>query len=127
MARRQEIDSHDRETDITPDLFMERRNRFDKDRMELAEQDYNAGMSIKELCATHGISKSSFYYWLSKHGKVQPKLDDRISALKSENTKLRLLLANRVLEIIFAEGKASLGTRQLEKLLGLESKDGESS
>lgn len=106
---------------------MERRNRFDKDRMELAEQDYNAGMSIKEICAVHGISKSSFYYWLSKHGKVQPKLDDRIFALKSENTKLRLLLANRVLEIIFAEGKASLGTRQLEKLLGLESKDGETS
>jgi putative transposase len=106
---------------------MEKRNRFNKEIMEGAERDYNAGMSIKELCAVHGISKSSFYYWLSKHGEAQPKLDDRIASLKSENTKLRQLLANRVLEIIFAEGKTTLGTRQLQRLLGLQNKDSESS
>lgn len=103
---------------------MEKRNRFNKATMERAQIDYNAGMSIKELCSIHGISKSSFYYWLSKHAESQPKLDDRLASLKAENIKLRQLLANRVLEILFAEGEASLETRKLREQLGMPTKDG---
>lgn len=99
---------------------MERKQRFDPDKMELVLRDYKAGKKIKELCQTHDISKSTFYYWLSKHGEANPNQDERMKALKTENAQLRRLLTDRILNTILERGLAALGPEEFERLLRVD-------
>jgi putative transposase len=62
----------------------------------LGEAD--AGLPIKELCRRHGFSEASYYLWRSKFGGMSVSDAKRLKALEAENTRLKKLLAESVLE-----------------------------
>lgn len=58
----------------------------------------DAGMAVKELCRRHGFSEASYYLWRSKFGGMTVSDAKRLKALEIENTRLKKLLADALLE-----------------------------
>jgi putative transposase len=61
-------------------------------------KEVDAGVPVKELCRRHGFSESSYYLWRSKFGGMDVSDAKRLKALESENTRLKKLLAEALLE-----------------------------
>ena len=57
-----------------------------------------AGLTIKELCRKHGFSEASYYLWRSKFGGMSVSDAKRLKELETENTRLKKLLAESILE-----------------------------
>jgi putative transposase len=61
-----------------------------------AEQE--AGASVAELCRKHGMSSATFYAWKAKYGGMDLSEARRLKALEEENTKLKRLYADAMLD-----------------------------
>jgi len=61
-------------------------------------REAEAGLPIKELCRSHGFSEASFYLWRSKFGGMNVSDAKRLKELEAENTRLKRMLANSLLE-----------------------------
>lgn len=57
-----------------------------------------AGVGIKDLCRKHGFSEGSYYLWRSKFGGMSVSDAKRLKELEIENTRLKKLLADALLE-----------------------------
>lgn len=84
------------------------RNRSVAEKMEILQDGKDLG--IAGACRKHGITASMYYRWeakvkaggpagLSAKRKSADPEAKRISALEDENRRLRLLLADKMLEI----------------------------
>ena len=62
-------------------------------------REAEAGMPVKELCRRHGFSEASYYLWRSKFGGMSVPDAKRLKELEVENTRLKRLLAESMLEI----------------------------
>ena len=61
-------------------------------------REAEAGLPIKELCRKHGFSEASYYLWRSKFGGMSVSDTKRLKELETENTRLKKLLAESILE-----------------------------
>jgi putative transposase len=61
-------------------------------------READAGGSIKDLCRKHGSSEASYYLWRSKFGGMSVSDAKRLKELEIENTRLKKLLADSLLE-----------------------------
>ena len=61
-------------------------------------RDGEAGIAVKDLCRKHGFSEASYYLWKSKFGGMSVPDAKRLKELETENTRLKKLLAESVLE-----------------------------
>ena len=55
-------------------------------------------MPIKDLCRRHGFSEASYYLWSGKFGSMNVSGARRLKTLEAENTRLKKLLAEAMLE-----------------------------
>ena len=62
----------------------------------LREQE--AGAKTADVCRRHGISSATFYAWKAKYGGMDVSEARRLKALEDENTKLKKLLADAMLD-----------------------------
>jgi putative transposase len=62
-------------------------------------READAGLPVKELCRKHGLSEPSYYACKAKFGGMSVSDAQRLKTLEAENTKLKKLLANSMLEI----------------------------
>ena len=53
---------------------------------------------MKDLCRKHGFSEASYYLWRSKFGGMSGSDAKRLKELEVENTRLKKLLAESLLE-----------------------------
>ena len=60
-------------------------------------RDAEAGVAVKDLCRKHGFSEASYYLWRSKFGRSVSDAK-RLKELETENTRLKKLLAESLLE-----------------------------
>jgi putative transposase len=56
-------------------------------------------LAVKELCRRHGFSEASYYLWRSKFGGMTVPEAKRLREMETENTRLKKLLAESMLEI----------------------------
>jgi putative transposase len=56
-----------------------------------------AGTPIKEFCRKHGFSDAPFYLWRKKYGGMSVSEAKRLHELEAENTKLKRLTAESML------------------------------
>ena len=61
-------------------------------------READAGIPVKELCRKHGFSDASYYLWRSKFGGMSVSDAKRLKELEIENTRLKKLLADALLE-----------------------------
>ena len=61
-------------------------------------READAGVPIVELCRRHGFSEASFYLWRNKFGGMSVSDAKQLKELEGENTRLKRLLANAMLE-----------------------------
>jgi putative transposase len=54
---------------------------------------------VKELCRKHGFSDATFYKWRSRLGGMDASEARRLRELESEDTNLKELLADAMLDI----------------------------
>ena len=61
-------------------------------------READAGVAVKDLCRKHGFSEGSYYVWRSKFGGMSVSDAKRLKELEVENTRLKKLLADSLLE-----------------------------
>jgi putative transposase len=74
------------------------KKRFSEEQIIAFLKEADRGVAAKELCRRHGLSQASYYVWRSKHGGIDVSDAKRLKALKKENTRLKKLLAESMLE-----------------------------
>lgn len=61
-------------------------------------REAEAGISARELCRKHTISDATFYTWRKKFGRMEVPEIKRLKSLEEENTRLKKLLAEAMLD-----------------------------
>jgi putative transposase len=74
------------------------KKRFTEEQIIGFLRETEAGLPIKELCRRHGFSEASYYLWRSKFGGMSVSDAKRLKELETENTRLKKLLAEAMLE-----------------------------
>ena len=75
-----------------------RRSRFSEEQIIGILRDQEAGMATAEVCRKHGISQPTFYAWKAKFGGMSVSDAKRLRQLEAENTRLKKLLAEAMLD-----------------------------
>jgi putative transposase len=74
------------------------RSRFTEEQIIAVLREHEAGAKAGDLCRKHGMSEATLYNWKSKFGGMDVPDARRLKALDDENTKLKKLLAESVLD-----------------------------
>ena len=74
------------------------KKRFTEEQIIGFLQEAESGLPVAELCRRHGFSDASFYLWRNKFGGMNVSDAKRLKELEAENTLLKRLLAETLLE-----------------------------
>ena len=75
-----------------------RKSRFSETQIISMIKEQEAGMPTAEVCRKHGLSPNTFYKFKSKYGGMNASDAARLRTLEDENTKLKRLLADAMLD-----------------------------
>ncbi len=86
-----------------------KKSRFTDEQIIGFLKQAESGVAVKDLCRKHGFSDASFYKWRGRLGGIEVSEARRLRELEGENTKLKKLLAEAMLDIealkVVARGK----------------------
>jgi putative transposase len=74
------------------------KKRFSEEQIIGFLKEADAGMPVVELCRKRGFSDASYYKWKAKFGGMDVSDAKRLRALEEENSKLKRLLADALLD-----------------------------
>ena len=75
-----------------------KRSRLSEEQIIGILKEQESGHRTADVCRRHGISEGTFYKWKSKYGGLQVSEAKRLKALESENSRLKKLLAETMLD-----------------------------
>ena len=75
-----------------------KRARFTEEQIIGVLKEYEAGAKTADLARKHGVSEATLYNWKAKYGGLEVSEAKRLKGLESENTKLKRLLADAMLD-----------------------------
>jgi putative transposase len=75
-----------------------RRSRFSEEQIIGILREQAAGAPTVEVCRRHGISAPTFCKWKAKFGGLEVSEAKRLRALEEENSRLKKLLAEAMLD-----------------------------
>jgi putative transposase len=75
-----------------------KRSRFTEEQIIGILREQEAGVATAEVCRRHGVSSATFYKWKAKYGGMDVSEARRLKALEDENTKLKRMLADTMLD-----------------------------
>lgn len=75
-----------------------KRSRFTEERIIGILKEQEAGVSVADLCRKYGVSDASVYKWKAKFGGMDVSEAKRLRPLEDENTKLKRLQADAMLD-----------------------------
>ena len=76
-----------------------KRKRFSEEKIIGVLKEAEAGAKVDDICRNLGISNGTFYNWRSKFAGMEVNEAKRLRELESENSKLKKLLADKLLEV----------------------------
>jgi putative transposase len=86
-----------------------KKSRFTDEQIIGFLKQVESGVAVKELGRKHGFSDATFYKWRGKFGGMDVSEARRLRELEGENSKLKKLLAEAMLDIealkVVARGK----------------------
>jgi putative transposase len=74
------------------------KKRFSEEQIIGFLREAEGGLAVKDLCRRHGFSEASYYLWKSKFGGMSVPDAKRLKQLETENSRLKKLLAESMLE-----------------------------
>ena len=75
-----------------------RKSRFSEEQIIAILSEQERGMATAEVCRRHGVSQGTFYKWKAKFGGMDVSDARKLKSLESENTRLKRLLADAMLD-----------------------------
>ena len=75
-----------------------KRKRFTEEQIIEVLREHEAGAKTEDLARKHGVSEATLYNWKAKYGGMDVSDAKRLKALEEENTKLKKLLAEQMLD-----------------------------
>lgn len=81
-----------------------KRSRFTEEQIIGILREQEAGQRTADVCRRHGISEGSFYKWKTKYGGLEVSEAKHLKALEDENTRLKKLLAEAMLDNAMLRG-----------------------
>jgi putative transposase len=75
-----------------------KRARFTEEQIIGILKENEAGAAAADLCRKHGMSAATLYSWKAKYGGLEVTEAKRLKALEDENTRLKKLLADAMLD-----------------------------
>jgi len=75
-----------------------KRSRFTEEQIIGILREQEAGVATAEVCRRHGVSSATFYKWKAKFGGMDVSEARRLKALEDENTKLKRMLVDAMLD-----------------------------
>ena len=75
-----------------------RKSRFTEAQIIGMIKEQEAGLSTTDVCRKHGLSPATFYKLKAKYGGLEVSDARRLRQLEDENSKLKRLLAETVLD-----------------------------
>ena len=76
-----------------------KKKRYSEEQIIGAIKEQEAGAKVDDICRKLGISNGTFYNWRSKYAGLEVNEAKRLRELETENTKLKKLLADKLLEV----------------------------
>jgi putative transposase len=74
------------------------KKRFTEEQIIKVLKEHEAGAGTGDLCRRHGICPATFYKWKAKFGGMDVSDARKLRALESENSRLKKLLAEAMLD-----------------------------
>lgn len=74
------------------------KKRYTEEQIIKAIKDHEAGAKVDDICRQLSISSGTFYNWRSKYAGLDVNEAKRLRELETENSKLKKLLAEKMLE-----------------------------
>lgn len=74
------------------------KKRFSEEQIIRILREQESGCQVDDICRRHGVAQSTFYAWKSKFGGLEVNEAKRLRELEAENSKLKKLLAETLLE-----------------------------
>ena len=75
-----------------------KRKRFSEEQIIGILKEHEAGIAVADLCRKHGVSDASIYKWKARYGGIEVSEAKRLKQLEDENSKLKRLLAEAMLD-----------------------------
>ena len=75
-----------------------KRKRFTEEQIIAVLREHEAGAKAADLARKHGVSEATLDNWKAKYGGMEVSDAKRLRSLEEENTKLKKLLADQMLE-----------------------------
>lgn len=75
-----------------------KKSRFSEEQIIGILREQEAGQKTADICRRHGISEATFYAWKSKYGGLEVSEAKRLKGLEDENSRLKKLLAEAMLD-----------------------------
>jgi putative transposase len=67
--------------------------------IKILEQAERGEQTIGAVCREHGVAEATFYRWRKTYAGMSVSEVQRLKELEKENTRLKRLLAERLLEV----------------------------
>jgi putative transposase len=74
------------------------RKRFTEEQIIGVLKQADSGVKTADLCRQHGITETTFYRWKAKFGGMDISEARRLKTLEAENSKLKHMLADSMLD-----------------------------
>jgi len=75
-----------------------KRSRFSEEQIVVILKEHELGAKAADLARKHGISEATLYNWKAKYGGMTVSEAKRLKTLEDENSKLKKLLADAMLD-----------------------------
>ena len=76
-----------------------KRARFTEEQIIGVLKEHEAGAKTVDLAHKHGVSEATLYNWKAKFGGMDVSEAKRLKQLEDENSKLKKLLAEQMLDV----------------------------
>ena len=74
------------------------KKRFTEEQIIQILKEQEAGERTADVCRRHGVSQPTFYKWSAKFGGMEVSDARKLKSLEAENTRLKKLLAEQMLD-----------------------------